>query len=97
LLANIITPSAVVADEYKMSMVVTDDGQVVSGVVAGEGAREIAMRAANSDEVISTPRSQITDVEQTELSMMPEGLLDHLSNEEVANLISYLQSLEPVD
>ncbi|MEL7186937.1 MAG: PVC-type heme-binding CxxCH protein, partial [Pseudomonadota bacterium] len=97
LLENIITPSAVVADEYKMSMVVTDDGQVVSGMVAGEGAREIEMRAANSDEMISTPRSQITDVERTELSMMPEGLLDHLSNEEVTNLIAYLQSLEPVN
>ena len=96
LLENIITPSAVVADEYKMSMVVTDDGQVFSGVVSGEDAREIEMRAANSEEVLLTPKSQVTDVEQTELSMMPEGLLDHLSNEEVIDLISYLQSLEPV-
>ncbi|MGI9234077.1 MAG: PVC-type heme-binding CxxCH protein [Woeseiaceae bacterium] len=97
LLENIITPSAEVADEYKMSMVVTDDGQVVSGVVSGEDAREIEMRAANSDEVVLTPKSQVTDVEQTELSMMPEGLLDHLSNEEVIDLISYLQSFEPVN
>ena len=92
LLENIITPSAVVADEYKMSMVVTNDGQVYSGVVSGEDAREIEMRAANSEEILLTSKSQVTDVEQTELSMMPEGLLDHLSNEEVIDLITYLQS-----
>ncbi|MGI9220704.1 MAG: PVC-type heme-binding CxxCH protein [Woeseiaceae bacterium] len=97
LLENIITPSAVVADEYKMSMVVTDDGQVVSGMVADENVREIELRAANSEDVIATPKSQVTDVETTDLSMMPEGLLDHLSNEEVIDLIAYLQSLEPVN
>jgi putative heme-binding domain-containing protein len=91
LLKNIITPSAEVADEYRMSLVVTDDGQVYSGVVSGEDAREIKMRAANSSEVLSTPKSQVTDVVKTELSMMPEGLLDNLSNVEVINLIKYLQ------
>ncbi|MGI9205326.1 MAG: PVC-type heme-binding CxxCH protein [Woeseiaceae bacterium] len=92
LLENIITPSAVVADEYKMSMVVTDDGQVVSGMVSDENVRDIELRSANSEDVISTPKSQVTDVETTELSMMPEGLLDHLSNKEVTDLIRYLQS-----
>jgi putative heme-binding domain-containing protein len=92
LLENIITPSAVVADEYKMSMVVTDDGQVVSGMISDENVRDIELRSGSSEDVISTPKSQVTDVETTELSMMPEGLLDHLSNEEVIDLINYLQS-----
>ena len=34
--------------------------------------------------------------ELTDLSMMPEGLLDYLSDEEIVDLFAYLRSLEPV-
>ncbi len=96
LLGNILTPSAIIQDDYKMTMVFTEDGQVYSGVVAGEDDRQLTLRTANVDEPIKIAKSQITDREVTELSMMPEGLLDGLSDEELGDLFAYLGSLEPV-
>ena len=96
LLGNILTPSESIQDDYKMTMVFTEDGQVYSGVVAGEDQRQLTLRIANVDEPVTIPKSQITDRELTDLSMMPEGLLDGLSDEEIADLFAYLGTLEPV-
>jgi putative heme-binding domain-containing protein len=96
LLGNILTPSAVIQDDYKMTMVFTDDGQVYSGVIASEDDRQLRLRVANVDESVTITKSQITDREATELSMMPEGLLDYLTDTEVVNLFAYLGTLEPV-
>ena len=96
LLENILTPSDFVQDDYKMTMVFTEDGQVYSGVVIGEDKRQLTLRIANVDEPMSIPHAQITDQELTELSMMPEGLLDGLSDQEIADLFAYLGTLEPV-
>lgn len=96
LLGNILTPSAVIKEDYKMTMVFTHDGQVYSGVVVSETNRQLTLRVASGQEPVSIPKSQIADRELTDLSMMPDGLIDHLSDPEVIDLIAYLRSLEPV-
>ena len=96
LLGNILTPSAVIQDDYKMTMVFTSDGQVYSGVVASENERQLQLRVANVEEPVSIAKSQIVDREIAGLSMMPEGLLENLMAPEVIDLFAYLRSLEPV-
>jgi putative membrane-bound dehydrogenase-like protein len=96
LLGNILTPSAVIKEDYKMTMVFTDDGQVYSGVIVGEDERQLSLSVANVVEPVVIAKSQITDRELTELSMMPEGLLDYLTEAEVIDLFAYLGTLEPV-
>lgn len=96
LLGNILTPSAVINDDYKMTMVFTNDGQVYSGILANEDRRQLQLRVANVDELVTIAKSQITDREITDLSMMPEGTIDHLSDSEVVDLFAFLRSLEPV-
>lgn len=96
LLGNILTPSEIIQEEYKMSLVFTEDGQVYSGVVAGEDSRQLQLLIANVEEPVTIPKSQIIDRELTDLSMMPEGLLENLTDPEVLDLVAYLRTLEPV-
>ena len=96
LLGNILTPSAVIVDDYKMTMVFTEDGQVYSGVVASEDRRQLQLRIANVEEPIIIPKSQITDRELTDLSMMPEGLIYYLGEKEIIDLFAYLRTLKPI-
>jgi putative membrane-bound dehydrogenase-like protein len=96
LLSNIVTPSDIIQDEYKMTMIFTEDGQVYSGIIEGEDDRQLQLRIANVDEPLTIAKSQITDRETTALSMMPEGLMDYLSDQEVIDLFAYLGTLEPV-
>jgi hypothetical protein len=44
------------------------------------------------NEVITTPRSEIRKLDQSDYSMMPEGLLTALNNDEIRDLVSYLRS-----
>ena len=96
LLGNILTPSEIIQEEYKMTLIFTEDGQVYSGVVVSENRRQVQLAIANVEEPVTIPVSQITDREITDLSMMPEGLLENLSDPEVLDLVAYLRTLEPV-
>jgi putative heme-binding domain-containing protein len=93
LLGNILTPSAVIGEDYLMTMVFTEDGQVFSGVVIGENDQQLQMRVASVADPITIAKSQILDREMTQLSMMPEGLLEYLPDAEIINLFAYLRNL----
>jgi putative heme-binding domain-containing protein len=92
LLGNIVTPSAVIQDAYKMHIVLTDDGRVYSGIPAGENERQLRLRVANQTEPVVIAKSQIESREIASVSMMPQGILKPLTDSEVLDLFAYLQS-----
>ena len=96
LLGNILTPSAVIQDEYKMHMVLTDDGRIYSGIPAEENERQLKLRVADRAEPITIAKSQIESREVAPVSMMPKGTLETLSDEEATNLLKYLQTTAQV-
>ncbi|XZE21513.1 PVC-type heme-binding CxxCH protein [Pirellulaceae bacterium SH449] len=96
LLSNIITPSAVIQEEYKMQLILTQDGRVYSGIPAEENERQIKLRVADQTELIVIPISEIESRQTSSMSMMPDGLLATLSDQEALDLMRYLQSVEQV-
>ena len=96
LLGNIVTPSAVIQDAYRMQIVLTDDGRVLSGILAGENERQVRLRTADHPEPLVIAKSQIESREVAKVSMMPDGLLKNLSPDEIVDLIGYLQSAKQV-
>jgi putative membrane-bound dehydrogenase-like protein len=95
LLGNIIEPSGVIQDDYKLVVVTTRDGRTYSGNVIEENERQVTMRIVGQDQVKIT-KSDIQSREVTEKSMMPEGLLNNLSEEEVLDLVAFLKTNEEV-
>ena len=95
LLENIVDPSATISKNYKMSVVVLDDGRVLNGVVVSPTERTITLQTPT--ETLVLDRDAIEDQRETDLSLMPEGQLDRLSAEEIRDLISYLMSPTQVD
>ena len=79
-----------------MTIVSTDDGMVYSGVIKSENKHFLELRVANLQEPVKIPKSQIMDREITAMSMMPEGLIEHLSDQQIINLFSYLRNLSPM-
>jgi putative heme-binding domain-containing protein len=94
LLLNILEPSAEIQDDYRLVVVTTRDGRTYSGNIINENQRQITMRVVGQDAVLIN-KSTIQSREITPTSMMPPGLLETLTNVEVANLLAYLQS--PMD
>ncbi|MEP6664100.1 MAG: c-type cytochrome [Verrucomicrobiota bacterium] len=90
LLENIIDPSGVVSVDFHMSIVDLKDGRTLNGLLSAKTDRTITLKTIN--ETLTLERSSIESIRESELSLMPEGLLDNLSETEVRDLIGYLMS-----
>ena len=94
LLGNILTPSEVIQDDYRMTTILTREGRLYSGILVGEDPRQIRLRVATQPEPVTVSKASIASREIAPVSMMPEGLLQNLSDAEVLDLIAYLQTTE---
>jgi putative membrane-bound dehydrogenase-like protein len=90
LLSNVLDPNAVVGKDYLATIVWTRDGRVVTGIQRAETETSITLQSEN--ETIVLARSDIKDLQLSDLSTMPEGLLDALTPDEIRDLFAYLQS-----
>jgi len=94
LLNNILNPSGEIQDDYKLVVIITQDGRTYSGNIIAENDRSVTLRVVGQDP-ISINKSKIRSRDVTEKSMMPEGLLNTLSDSDVLNLVAYLKMLDP--
>ncbi len=90
LLTNIVDPSAVLGKDYRMTILATTDGRVISGLIQKETDSAITLRTINDNVVV--PKSDIEQQQLSTQSLMPERLLDSLKPAEVRDLIAYLGS-----
>ncbi len=88
LLQNILYPNAVIPNEYRASTLETRDGRVVMGVVKQQDANGYVIQTAT--EQVKLPKAEVAKVEQSDQSMMPEGLLAPLGEQEIRDLLYYL-------
>ena len=93
LLENIIDPSSIVPADYRMSIVKLKDGRVLSGVIPEQNDRSITVQSQVERLVVE--RSLITEQSQLPMSLMPEGQLQALGEEQARNLFAYLMSNGP--
>lgn len=95
LLFNVLNPNGDVPDAYRMVVVTTRDGRTFTGNVVAETERQITLRVVGRDDVVIN-KSIIQSRESTEVSMMPPGLFDTLTDREVIDLVAYLRTVEQV-
>ncbi len=88
LLQNILYPNAVIPNEYRAATLETKDGRVVTGIIKSQTASGYVVQTVN--EQVTLPRTEVTKLEQSEISMMPEGLIGSLQPQEIRDLLYYL-------
>jgi putative membrane-bound dehydrogenase-like protein len=89
ILENVLDPNSAVPFDYKMVHFNLLDGRVVTGLVKKETVQAVTVRTANEQIVIA--KEDIEKRTPTNNSVMPEGLLDTLKDDEIRDLIAYLQ------
>ncbi len=88
LLSNIIDPSAVMAKEYRPTVLATTDGRVITGIVKEETPAALTIQTTN--ELLTIPAGEIDERRESEKSMMPDDQLKTFSDHDVRSLIAYL-------
>ncbi len=90
LLENIVDPSASVATSFRASVLAMEDGRLLTGVVMDNNGQTLKLQT--KEELLTLEVDSIDEIKQTELSLMPEKLLDNLSEQEKVDLFGYLMS-----
>src|SRR5262249_35004132 len=91
LLPNVIDPSAVIREGYQQYNVATVDGRILSGLLAENSGGKVTVLDAKG---VRTPlrETEVAATTASDASLMPEGLLDPFSDQELRDLFAYLRS-----
>lgn len=93
LLRAILTPNAAMEAGYRTFRVELKDGDVLDGFLVSENNDAIVLRQPNSQDR-RIPQDEIRRAQFTKISMMPEGLLDSLPENDATDLLAYLKTLK---
>jgi putative heme-binding domain-containing protein len=94
LLESILEPSKVVSDQYQAVKIQLADGRVVAGRIINMSGDDLKVNTdmRDPDMIANVKRADVRAIKPSEVSMMPEALLDTLSQEEILDLLAYLLS-----
>lgn len=94
-LREIVDPSHRIDDKYAVHILITLDGQTVSGLIVEESKDSISMMEnPEAKEARVIAKAEIDEMQKTANSMMPKGLLDRYSKDEVLEILAYIQGLQ---
>jgi putative heme-binding domain-containing protein len=89
LLTAILDPNLAVEPKYQSYSVTTDDGRVLSGMLAEETGNSLTIADAEGKK-IQIARKDIVELKATGKSLMPEGLEKDLTMESLADVLSLI-------
>jgi len=95
ILDSIVSPSKVISDQYKTLVVATGDGRTVSGMPIVTDGPNLVLLLQDSSKV-TIPKDEIDEQKPSPTSVMPEGLLNTLEYQDVADLIALFESIPRV-
>ena len=92
LVESLVDPNADIDEKYLSTLVVTDDGKTITGLLVSETPEEVVIYDGKDRRTI--PVATIEDRAKLKQSSMPEGLTATLSPNEFLDVISYLKTLK---
>jgi putative heme-binding domain-containing protein len=94
LLVSIVQPSKVIDEKYRGAVLETRDGQAITGRIVG-GSETVLLVATDPLDPRQTREVPLADIETqapAPLSIMPAGLLNTLTRDEILDLLAYVQA-----
>ena len=92
LLSHIVFPNRAINYNYAVTSLMLEDGRVLSGMIVRQNDTTLELATAQG-EIVRLSSSDIEEKRTQATSLMPEGLLNTLSDQEVADLLAFLGTL----
>lgn len=90
IIESLFYPSAVISDQYQSMSIITVDGLTMTGLAVEQGNAYVVLTTDGKKTTVK--KQDIEEMIPSKTSGMPEGLLDELTLEEIADLFAYLDS-----
>jgi putative membrane-bound dehydrogenase-like protein len=91
LLESIVFPSASFVRSYEPIVVTTKSGKQHNGLLRKDAADEVVV-ATGADQEVHIPRPEVDELQPSTVSVMPAGLDQQLSRQELADLVAFLKA-----
>ncbi|MGL4464263.1 MAG: c-type cytochrome, partial [Planctomycetia bacterium] len=90
----VVDPNKVISDQYKATVVLTDEGQQFSGRIVSDTPDAIVLVADPSDatKIVTIPKDTIEEKTMSKVSLMPADLFKPLNQDELLDLLAYILS-----
>lgn len=92
LLESIIFPSSTIVRQYEPYTLVTTEGRTYSGLIIKDTASEMTIQQTTG-EPVTVRRSDVDELVPATVSIMPKGLDEALTSQQIADLVAWLQTL----
>jgi putative heme-binding domain-containing protein len=93
LLEAIISPSKIISDQYQTVLVARSEGDPVLGWIVEQSDTTIVVNTdPRTTARITIDRTNITSITPVPVSMMPQGLVQVLTKDEILDLLSYIEA-----
>ena len=89
LIPAVVDPSAAIREEFTNYQVLTDDDRVLTGLMEAQDVHTVTLRGADN-QTVRIERSEIIELRASPQSLMPDGLLAPLSEQQLRDLFAYL-------
>ena len=92
ILGAILQPSKDIEDKFQSHVFVLDDGRVLTGMIVSEADDiiQVVINPLAKDKPTVIEKDLIVARKQSPVSLMPGGLLDRLSREEILDLVAFV-------
>jgi len=91
----VLNPSIEIREGYENHAVLTADGRALNGFIEDQDAQVVVLKAADGQRTV-IKRDDIDETRVLPTSVMPEGLLKELSNQQIRDLFAYLRATQPL-
>jgi putative heme-binding domain-containing protein len=95
MLVSIVNPNASIREGYQFIAITTRDGRQLSGFQVDRDNRVTVLRGLDGQDV-TIPAEEIEDVQPMGRSLMPEGLLEGLDEQQLRDFFAYLRISQPI-
>ncbi|MFL2870713.1 MAG: c-type cytochrome [Pirellulaceae bacterium] len=94
MLREIIDPSIQVSDQFENHVIITDEGKLLEGRILSESDETVtlAVDPRQPESILQIPSGSIEAKKVSRTSLMPKGLLNTLTREEILDLLAYILS-----
>jgi putative heme-binding domain-containing protein len=89
LLTNMLDPNAEIPNDYRTTILRTKDNRVLVGVIRRSEGQSVTI--ATPAEVVTVAKRDVAAIDPQNFSMMPEGLVLALMEDELRDLVAYLR------
>jgi putative heme-binding domain-containing protein len=92
LIESLLQPSKAIKEGYHALLVTTGRGQQYTGIKVRETPTALILRT-DQDKEVAIPKKDIEEQTPSKVSLMPEGLTDTLTRQELLDLVRFLAEL----